>query len=195
VVIFIKGLIRFVFLTLCLIAVTYLALEPIIVEDGRLTVTTEETTEGETPEYRTYTFGSHAYEEFVINVHYPSGRTKKIPFNESMISESDLQKFEKIGKHEILISFKKATLVLKIEVVLPSNPYIHVVIFETNGGNLIPALTNIENGSVINLPIPVKPGYIFLGWYQDKNLQVYANQTFVVNQSVILYALWGYIQT
>jgi hypothetical protein len=46
------------------------------VDAGRLTVTVEEATQGDKPEYRTYTYGSHEYEDFTMTVQQGPGMVK-----------------------------------------------------------------------------------------------------------------------
>jgi hypothetical protein len=43
---------------------------------GRVTFTIEETTQGDQPEYRTYTYGSHEYEDLTLTVQQAPGETK-----------------------------------------------------------------------------------------------------------------------
>jgi hypothetical protein len=45
-------------------------------DPGRLTVTTEEATQGDKPEYRTYTYGSHEYDDMTFTVQTGPGMTK-----------------------------------------------------------------------------------------------------------------------
>jgi hypothetical protein len=46
------------------------------VDPGRLRVTTEEATQGDKPEYRTYTYGSHEYDDMTFTVQTGPGMTK-----------------------------------------------------------------------------------------------------------------------
>lgn len=46
------------------------------VDPGRLTVTTEEATQGDKPDYRTYTYGSHEYDDMTFTVQQGPGMTK-----------------------------------------------------------------------------------------------------------------------
>jgi hypothetical protein len=46
------------------------------VDCGRLTVTVEEATQGDKPEYRSYTYGSHEYEDFTMVVQQGPGNVK-----------------------------------------------------------------------------------------------------------------------
>jgi hypothetical protein len=46
------------------------------VDPGRVIISTEETTQGDKPEYRTYTYGSHEYEDFTMTVQQSPGMVK-----------------------------------------------------------------------------------------------------------------------
>lgn len=185
-ILWIKGLIIIV-----LLGVSYLIVEPEIVDCGRLTVTTEEATQGDNPEYKPYEYGSHDYENYSIIAHYPSGLTRKIPFHPSMVSSDDYEKFNTLGKHEIEVTYQKAKSVIKIEVILSTGLSNHIVIFQSNGGNLIPDIVNIPHSSTIQLPIPIKSGHVFLGWYLDEHFSgnPFNNQV-PVTSSMVLYAKW-----
>ena len=58
--------------------------------------------------------------------------------------------------------------------------------FNTNGGEQISSYT-INKGSKVKLPVPVRNGYTFVGWY--KNNIHYTSDT-VFNDSIILVAKW-----
>jgi uncharacterized repeat protein (TIGR02543 family) len=173
------------------VSATYLVFEPKIVDCGRLTVTTEEVSQGDAPEYKTYTYGSHEYEDFTIVAHYPSGLSRKIPFHASMVSNSDYEKFSILGKQEIEVFYQQAKSILKIEVVLPKDVSNHIIIFNSHGGSHLPDIRNIPNGSTVVLPIPTKSGYVFLGWYPDEEFKGDAldHQT-PITSSMVLHAKW-----
>jgi len=46
------------------------------VDPGRVIVTTEETTQGDQPDYRTYTYGSHEYEDLTMTLQTGPGMVK-----------------------------------------------------------------------------------------------------------------------
>ena len=58
--------------------------------------------------------------------------------------------------------------------------------FNTNGGEQITSYT-VNKGSKVKLPVPVRNGYTFVGWY--KNNVHYTSDT-VFNESIILVAKW-----
>ena len=58
--------------------------------------------------------------------------------------------------------------------------------FNTNGGEQISSYT-VNKGSKVKLPVPVRNGYTFVGWY--KNNIHYTSDT-VFNDSIILVAKW-----
>ena len=63
------------------------------------------------------------------------------------------------------------------------------VIFNTNDGNLIENINNIKEGDIINLPIPVKAGYVFKNWSLNGVIEVEFPFT-MPNNNVTLIANW-----
>lgn len=63
--------------------------------------------------------------------------------------------------------------------------------FETNGGNAIPAVTQVS-GSTVSLSgyVPVKTGYIFDGWYSDAGLENLVTSVRLTGNMVV-YAKWS----
>ena len=63
--------------------------------------------------------------------------------------------------------------------------------FDSQGGNDIPSISIKKGDSILNMPIPVKNNYIFIGWYMDAGYcQVWDSSKDVVLQDIILYAKW-----
>jgi uncharacterized repeat protein (TIGR02543 family) len=62
--------------------------------------------------------------------------------------------------------------------------------FDTNGGDAIEPITPIENQPVGALPIPVKNGYAFEGWYADAALTIPVTSTSSFAANTTLYAKW-----
>lgn len=66
----------------------------------------------------------------------------------------------------------------------------YTIQFETNGGNII-APTQVYHGRKLTQPVtPVKKGYTFEGWYQDKELMIPWSFDDIVNEDKTLYAKW-----
>jgi uncharacterized repeat protein (TIGR02543 family) len=63
--------------------------------------------------------------------------------------------------------------------------------FDSNGGNDIADITGISHGSTIDLPIPEKYGYTFMGWFmgQDINDMQFFNDSRLTSD-LNLYARW-----
>lgn len=57
------------------------------VDPGRLTVTTEEATQGDKPDYRTYTYGSHEYDDMTFTVQQGPGMQKLQEWADKAINE------------------------------------------------------------------------------------------------------------
>ena len=62
--------------------------------------------------------------------------------------------------------------------------------FETNGAGYLSSQTVIA-GRSINLPTPVKQGYVFDGWYTDRNFRYRFYNNTAVTQNLTLYAKWS----
>ncbi|MEG0327889.1 MAG: InlB B-repeat-containing protein, partial [Erysipelothrix sp.] len=69
----------------------------------------------------------------------------------------------------------------------------HKVEFDTNGGNEIDPILNIENGTIIDAPSdPIKPGYTFGGWFLDNNeFNIDFDFSNPITRDITLYADWG----
>ena len=71
------------------------------------------------------------------------------------------------------------------------NAAVYTIMFDSNGGNDIGSI-NIEKGQEINLPVPKRSGYIFLGWYVN-NTKI--ESTKEINTNTNLTAKWEESET
>ena len=70
-------------------------------------------------------------------------------------------------------------------------PVVHNVIFESNGGTQITALT-VEDGKAVSKPNdPTKTGFVFAGWYKDQTLTEKYDFSAPVTADLTLYAKWS----
>ncbi|MBQ9867143.1 MAG: carboxypeptidase regulatory-like domain-containing protein [Lachnospiraceae bacterium] len=73
-------------------------------------------------------------------------------------------------------------------------PAAYRISFNTNGGNILESIVIPEGETVyssgIELPVPVKEGYEFLGWYIDKKLEKLFESRQTLTGSITLYAGW-----
>lgn len=67
----------------------------------------------------------------------------------------------------------------------------YTVSFDTNGGSSIGSKNVSRNSTVIEPTAPTKDGYIFDGWYTDKELTTVYDFTAKVTKSITLYAKWA----
>jgi uncharacterized repeat protein (TIGR02543 family) len=67
----------------------------------------------------------------------------------------------------------------------------YTLTFDSNGGSTIDPLNDVEYGTIIGLPNPVKDGYIFKGWYFGNHVNdgQFTNST-QMTMNTILYARW-----
>jgi len=72
-----------------------------------------------------------------------------------------------------------------------SNPSTPIQIsFETNGGLSLKDMEITYNTRVSDLPVPIKGGYLFDGWYRDKALTMKWAEDTLVRENLTLYAKW-----
>ncbi len=69
------------------------------------------------------------------------------------------------------------------------NVYGSAVIFNTNGGKELSPISG-DVGDKLELPPPKKPGYKFVGWYTDADLENPVTATTFGEEQMILYAKW-----
>ncbi len=67
---------------------------------------------------------------------------------------------------------------------------LYTVAFDTNGGNAISKQNVRKNTSAKEPEIPQKEGYIFKGWYEDKELTNKFDFTTKITKKITLYAKW-----
>lgn len=65
----------------------------------------------------------------------------------------------------------------------------YTVVFDTKGGTIYPAIEVKPSHNFIAPPDPVREGYIFEGWYEEKNDTLYNFDNKVTN-SLTLVAKW-----
>lgn len=67
----------------------------------------------------------------------------------------------------------------------------YTVTLNTMGGNELAPITGYEGKTLTNLPVPVKPGFKFAGWYKEEGLvNIWNEETDVVTANMTLYAKW-----
>lgn len=66
----------------------------------------------------------------------------------------------------------------------------YTVTFETNGGNKIKSVKVNKNGTLSKPTEPIKDGYIFGGWYSDKECKTSYDFGANVTKPITLYAKW-----
>ena len=87
-------------------------------------------------------------------------------------------------------TFTNITTNTSLNAIYQINTY--TITFETNGGVAIDPIANIEYNSTIDLPIPTKDGYVFMGWYygEDINSGQFTSQS-IVKDNLTVYARWA----
>ena len=75
----------------------------------------------------------------------------------------------------------------------PNEPGVtyYTVTFETNGGGTIEDQSILSGSLVVEPENPKKEGYVFAGWFSDKNLTESYNFLNPVNKNLTLFAKWS----
>lgn len=94
----------------------------------------------------------------------------------------------------ILVLIGAAALLFTIFFLANHNGF--TVKFDTNGGSQIEACKVLHGETVPAPPAPVKEGYVFTGWYVDKDCTViWDMDTDTVTESFTLFAGWAEKET
>ena len=128
-------------------------------------------------------------EDLEIIVEYQNGKTKKIPINSNMISEEDLLKFQKPGKHTIHVNYQGFEASFEI-ILHDGNLDIEnavVVVFMNHDETIYFTAAIDEDGRIKAPEVPSREGYKFIGWYVGENQFDFSQK---VTESVIVYAKW-----
>ncbi len=64
------------------------------------------------------------------------------------------------------------------------------ITFNTNGGSEVSALKGVSGDALPTLPVPVKTGKVFAGWYSDEALTTVFGDTLFPKDNITLYAKW-----
>ena len=126
--------------------------------------------------------------EVTMLLTYSDDSTKTITLNDTMVSDSDVEKFFTLGAHTVSINYKGLVCSLQIEVVAPTETKNYLVQFYSLGGTDVPSLT----ANVINaFTIPQRVGYTFDGWYVDMSYNGdKAIEPYVLTKDTAFYAKW-----
>lgn len=63
--------------------------------------------------------------------------------------------------------------------------------FNTTGGQLLEPITNVKKNESVRLPIPMREGHQFLGWYQDLLYTIPFTDDTKVTGNITIYAKWA----
>ena len=94
------------------------------------------------------------------------------------------------GGDKVLSSYVPSSdMTLYARFILGSNDY--VLVFNANGGSVSPQSKTVPRNSKVGvLPIPVKYGYSFVGWYTGLTEGVEVTQDYVLDSNKTIYAHW-----
>lgn len=66
----------------------------------------------------------------------------------------------------------------------------YVVRFDSNGGTSVSSVTVAPGNYISSLPSPSRTGYIFAGWFTDRNLRYEFDRYTPIRENMTLYAKW-----
>ena len=132
-------------------------------------------------------------QKYIINnIAIESSNNDNISFETNYSSD---QVIEANSSKEIEITYKtklgsenKSDIILKF-----SFAKVFTITFDANNGTVSPLnKTVIENSTYGDLPIPTKTGYIFLGWYTNKEFgeKIESTTKVTITNNQTLYAKW-----
>ena len=119
------------------------------------------------------------------------GKVDVISLREDMISDSDLSKLNRSGYHSIYIQYDGKLAFLAINL-LESYPEVEVY-FETNGGSNVSRQVIEKNTKAHRPSNPKKEGYVFDGWYKDRDYIEPFSFSEKIVEDITLYAKWAAI--
>ena len=119
------------------------------------------------------------------------GKVDVISLREDMISDSDLLKLNRSGYHSIYIQYDGKLAFLAINL-LESYPEVEVY-FETNGGSNVSRQVIEKNTKAHRPSNPKKEGYVFDGWYKDRDYIEPFSFSEKIVEDITLYAKWAAI--
>lgn len=92
------------------------------------------------------------------------------------------------GANVITVSFEDLNAAVVIETGIQGKKY--TVTFDSCGGNDVAPIQNIIWGDTVTLPVPVKSGAVFEGWYTSKDYTTEFTEKDFVTNDITLYAKW-----
>ncbi len=70
---------------------------------------------------------------------------------------------------------------------------VHIVTFNANGGNCTEVNREVDSGTIIGeLPVPVRDGFDFLGWFTDETEGIEVTSETEINEDMTLFAHWAW---
>lgn len=71
----------------------------------------------------------------------------------------------------------------------------YTVTFNSKGGSVVPAKTDVIEGTKVTLPSdPSYSGYVFKGWYTDETYEEVFDENTIINDDITVYAKWDAAQ-
>lgn len=92
------------------------------------------------------------------------------------------------GVNVITVSFEDLNASVIIETGVAGRKY--TITFDSCGGNEVADIKNITWGDSVTLPVPVKKGAEFKGWYTSKDYTTQFTEKNLVTSDITLYAKW-----
>ncbi|MBQ2889716.1 MAG: S-layer homology domain-containing protein, partial [Clostridia bacterium] len=97
------------------------------------------------------------------------------------------------GTEDIVIDYPQSSATYTVSINAPSTgggSSYNSIKFVANGGSELKNISVRRGGKVSELPVPVREGYVFTGWYTDSALKTPFDKDTVINKNYTLYAAW-----
>lgn len=132
-------------------------------------------------------------EDIQVRAVYSDGTVRDVTGWTSNVAELSS---EKAGIQYLTVTYTEAEIILQtqlsIMIISEGQPdkQIYQITFETFGGSYVPACFVDAGNTPDTIPEPVKNGFVFTGWYTDRNRQNPYDMQLPVNGDMTLYAGW-----
>ena len=128
-----------------------------------------------------------------INILNESEIEEEIEFTSSNTNVATVDKFgnvKGVSEGETIVTIKGLKSGKTITISIKINVNKSVIHFDTNGGFELDAKEVITNSEVGELPVPIKVGYKFDGWYEESDYVNKVTSSTIISDDVIYYAKW-----
>ncbi len=135
------------------------------------------------------------FSEVTLIVTNSDGTTLTLSLSEAMLDSEGLAKLTTPGTHTILVRYEGKTVTFQVTLIAPTTVeeegMVLTLVFSSDGGDEVNPMEILTVASTVELPIPVKAGYVFDGWYIDDALTTpFDLHEHFIDGTITVYASW-----